>query len=478
MNRSAVFLGIFLAVSTLVLAGCDAHDNEHQGAEHGHVNDHDDHGEHGNGDGHPGHGDSDAPSVAVTHFTDFTELFVEFPVLSVGNESPFAAHFTWLDNFRPVAEGKVSVILRGGDLPEEEFSVGEPSIPGIFRPIAIPAHAGQREVIVKLESAKQTSVHNLGDYTVYASKQAIPAAVEEPEDGAISYLKEQQWQVDFATALVSKRTLRESVRAVATIEAAADGEAEISAPHDGQLAQRGNSFPSIGTRVRKGQVLAVVGSQLGRELQTLDKGISGTALRAPIDGVIAHVHATAGSYLKKGQPVFHVIDPERLWLKSRIPESDALRVIEADGAWFSLPNIDDPFVIATKGENANGRVIAFGQAIDPRTRTVPLILEFANPEQKLRTGMLVEAHVFTGKTVDGVAVPLSAIVRDSGVPVVYVEVGGESFERRVVQLGIRDGDYIEVRNGVTSGERVVSRGAYQVKLAASGPAEAGHGHAH
>jgi cobalt-zinc-cadmium efflux system membrane fusion protein len=92
--------------------------------------------------------------------------------------------------------------------------------------------------------------------------------------------------------------------------------------------------------------------------------------------------------------------------------------------------------------------------------------------------MLMEAHVFTGKSVDSVAVPVSAIVRDSGVPVVYVEVGGESFQRRVVQLGIRDGDYIEVRNGVTNGERVVSKGAYLVKLAASGPAEAGHGHAH
>jgi len=91
---------------------------------------------------------------------------------------------------------------------------------------------------------------------------------------------------------------------------------------------------------------------------------------------------------------------------------------------------------------------------------------------------LVEAHVFTGDTAKDVAVPLSAIVRDSGVPVVYVELGGESFERRIVQLGIRDGDYIEVQNGIASGERVVSKGAYLVKLAASGPAEAGHGHAH
>ncbi len=517
MNRPSVFSGIFLAAILLVLSSCDVNDHhdsdhEHAGehadhdthndhddhagehADHDTHNDHDDHaGEHADHDTHDthddhddhaadndhhGHGDSDVPAIAVTHFTDYTELFVEFPVFSVGNESPFAAHLTWLDSFRPVAEGRVRVILRGGGLPEEEFSVEQPSIPGIFRPVAIPAHAGQRKVILILEAPGQTSIHNLGAYTVYSGKEAIPAAVEEDEDGAISYLKEQQWQVDFATAPVARRTLRESIRAVATFKATASGEAEISAPHDGQLARRGKAFPAIGTRVTKGQVLAVIGSPLGRELQTLDKGVSGTALRAPIDGVIAYVHTTAGSYLEKGQPVFHIIDPEKLWLECRIPEADVLRLADVDGAWVSLPNVEAPLVITTKGEQSNGRVVAFSQAIDPRTRTAPLILEFTNPDQQLRIGMLVEAHVFTGKTADSVAVPVSAIVRDSGLPVVYVELGGESFERRVVQTGIREGDYIEIRSGVERGERVVSRGAYLVKLAASGPAEAGHGHAH
>ena len=470
MNRPAVFLGIFVTVTTLVLGGCDAFDHGHEHNEQGHAGDH--------GDDHHGHGDSDTPSAAVTHLNDVTELFVEFPLLSVGGESPFAAHLTWLDNFRPVAEGRVRVILRGGGLPEEEFSVAQPSIPGIFRPVAVPRHAGQRELILILESPRQKSVHNLGMYTVYPDQQAIPPAAEEDDGGAISYLKEQQWQVDFATAPVAQRTLRESIRAVATIKAAADGEAELSAPHDGELARRGTSFPAVGSRVRKGQVLAVIGSQLGRELQTLDKGASGTALRAPIDGVIAHVHAVAGAYLQKGQPVFHIVDPDKLWLENRIPEADALRLGEAQGAWFSLPGGDEPFLITTTGDDANGRLVAFGQALDPTTRTAPLILEFANPGQKLRIGMLVEAHVFTGNNVDSLAVPRSAVVRDSGVPVVYVELGGESFERRVVQLGIRDGDYVEIRSGVASGERVVSRGAYLVKLAASGPAEAGHGHAH
>ena len=252
----------------------------------------------------------------------------------------------------------------------------------------------------------------------------------------------------------------------------------ISAPHDGQLAQRGDALPVIGTQVKKGQILAIVGSPLGRELSSLDKGISGSALRSPIDGVITEIHATVGSYLQKGQPVFHIVDTRRLWLESRIAESDVLRLNQADGAWLELPNRNEPFVIATNGQQANGRLVAFSQMIDARTRTAPLILEFRNPQQSLRTGMLVEAHVYTGQRVNGLAVPVSALVRDNGVPVVYVELGGESFERRVVQTGIRDGAYIEIRSGVNDGERVVSRGAYLVKLAASGPAEAGHGHAH
>lgn len=475
MNRPTIRLRLSILLLTLLFAGCDYFDHDHH-TDHDQTDHHDSHSQ--NDDHGHGNDDSGIPAVVVTHYTDFTELFVEFPVLSVGSESPFAAHLTWLDNFQPVSAGKVRVILRGGDMPVEEFSIDQPSIPGIFRPVAIPEHAGEREVIVTLESEKQTSIHNLGYFTVYSSQQAIPPATEEEEGGAISYLKEQQWQVDFATTLVAKHTLRESIRAVATIKAAANGEAEISAPHDGQLAVKGKKFPSIGTKVKKGKVLAIVGTPLGRELNTTDKAISGSALRAPIAGVITHVHATAGSYLQKGEAVFHIIDPQKLWLESRIPESEVLRLGNVNGAWLSLPGVNDPFLINTSGKKANGRIVALSQAIDPRTRTVPFVLEFDNPGDMLRIGMLLEANVFTGKTVDSVAVPVSSVVRDNGVPVVYVELGGESFERRIVQPGISDGSLIEIKNGIAEGERVVSTGAYLVKLAASGPAEAGHGHAH
>ena len=294
-----ILFGGIIAACSLILAACDIfdHDHQHDTEQMEQGNGHDAHVSQAEHDDGHGHRNSDEPSAAVTHFNDFTELFVEFPLFSVGNESPFAAHLTWLESFRPVAEGKVRIILSGGDLPDEEFSTDAPSIPGIFRPVAVPEHAGERQVTLVLETTDQVSTHDLGRYTVYADKTAIPQDAEEDEGGAISYLKEQQWQVEFATSLVEEHILRESIRAVATIKAAADREAEISAPHDGQLARRGDTFPSIGTRVSKGQVLAVVGSQIGRELQAENKGVSGSALRAPIDGVIANVHATTGSYL-------------------------------------------------------------------------------------------------------------------------------------------------------------------------------------
>jgi cobalt-zinc-cadmium efflux system membrane fusion protein len=84
----------------------------------------------------------------------------------------------------------------------------------------------------------------------------------------------------------------------------------------------------------------------------------------------------------------------------------------------------------------------------------------------------------TGAATNALAVPESAMVDDAGRKVVYVQVEGESFERRVLTLGIRSGGWVEVKAGLANGERVVTRGAYDVKLAASGGAVPEHGHAH
>ena len=115
--------------------------------------------------------------------------------------------------------------------------------------------------------------------------------------------------------------------------------------------------------------------------------------------------------------------------------------------------------------------------VDPATRTLPVIFEFA-PDTQLPIGMAVQAQVFAGGARDAVAIPASSVLDEGGMAVVFVQAGGESFERQTVRLGAREGDWVEVLDGLTPGQRVVSRGAYLLKLASLQTGEIGHGHAH
>ena len=67
---------------------------------------------------------------------------------------------------------------------------------------------------------------------------------------------------------------------------------------------------------------------------------------------------------------------------------------------------------------------------------------------------------------------------DNGISVVYAQTGGESFQRRMVKLGVRDAGYVEVKDGITATDRIVTKGAYLVYLAATAPGAAVHGHVH
>ena len=360
-------------------------------------------------------------------------------------------------------------------------------------------------------------------------------------EAGIAFLKEQQWKVDFATAPAAKRRVRESVAATGTLRAPADGEAFLHAPSTGHLLAAGDGFPSVGMRVRKGQALARLVPHLGvgSDLATLDLDVSkartlhtrakqererveslyaqeavaekrlqaargeeevaraelaaaqarrshyssapqgrsereGLALVAPIDGVIAEVKASPGAFLAEGAPVLHIVDARRIWLEVRVAESDLGRLQGPDGAAFRIPGSERAWEL----DAGNSRLVAVGGVVDAASRTVPVVFEVTKPDPVLKVGMAVQAQVFAGRARDALAVPASAVLDESGIATVYVQTGGESFERRQIEAGVRDGDWIEVKSGVQAGERVVTRGAYLIKLAATRSEAVGHGHAH
>lgn len=488
------------------------------------------------GDGHS-HSHADERRTATSHAAA-TELYAEFPVPVAGEPGDVVLHLTGLEDFRPLAGAEALIVLSGGGQPDETFPAMADQ-PGIYRALVIPRAPGERRLSVLLKADGVDERHDLGEVRVHADGASAKAAMDDSghdEDGGrVSVSKEVQWRTGFATAPVERRLMRQSVAATGTIRARASDEAIIAAPGAGVLAPSPD-FPRIGQTVEKGQVLAWLVPQLGGETDsaTLELGTrkarlaldlaeqerrrlegllaleavperrviearnqeaaaradldaatrraapyqgtkGGIALRAPVAGRLAAVYTQPGAAIGQGQVLFHVAGLSKLWLEAQIPESQVGRVRDPSGAWFTADGHDGAFVIE---QGRNGRLVALGGVVDKDSRTVTALFEFDNPGERFRIGAYAQARVFTGAGEERPAVPASAILDDNGQPVVFVQTGGESFERRPVTTGIRDGDYVAVLDGLAPGERVVSRGAWQVKLAASAPASLSHGHAH
>lgn len=541
MSDSKILKRILLAAALAVAPGCnDDHGHAHDA--HGGHGGHGGHGEEEHG-GHGGHGESDRPTHVVTLFGDHTELFVEFPALVGGAVSEFAAHFTTLSDYRPVTDGKLSVVLTGPDSPGERWDVEGVARPGIFTPEVTPKYAGDRKLLLILETESFTERFDLGEITVFESKdEARKVEVDNPE-GEISFLKEQQWKIDFDVHEVARQKLRPSIAVNANLRASGDGEAIVTAPFDGRISAPKDGIPQVGASVTAGQIVAYVvpkldagqisatkselrkaevmlararrdekrirglvesGALPARRLADVESEIEiakaemaqarrrlgqsntvgartgarsgAVAIRSAIDGTIAQRAFVDGGFVSNGQQLLRVVDRSQLWLEAHVPEANLRRIQQPSGAWFDPVNGPPVEIDVTQG----GKLVSFGEVIDPVTRTAPLIFEVgeAAKDVDLRVGGFVKAHILNGEPHEAVAIPASAVLDEQGLSVVYVMVGGESFSRRTVRLGVRDRNLVEVLEGVSEGEIVVSEGPYYVKLASSSTGSIGHGHAH
>ncbi|MFP7721522.1 efflux RND transporter periplasmic adaptor subunit [Lysobacter sp. A3-1-A15] len=479
----------------------------------------------------------EAQAQVYTHFTPRTELFVEFDPLVAGAKSTFVAHFTRLSDYTPVDAGTVDVILSGGNAPTERFRVSAPRAPGIFAPTVVPRATGRRNLTFVIAAPGLEARHDLGEVVVHGDAAAALEAGPAPGtvEGEIGFFKEQQWTTGFALEPVQPHALRESVSAPATIRPPANGAAEVVATMAGTVRASGD-FPTLGDPIVRGQTLAMLVPRLGsgtdvaslqadlatarsqaalaqadaarmdrlyaqqavsqRRLQEarsagqvaqaqlraaqdrvsqLGGGSGGIALKSPVGGMLALAPITNGAAVQEGDLLFHIVDRSELWLEAHVAEADAARLQEPTGAAFDLPGLDAPVEIRV---GDNGRLVGVGAMIDPESRSVPVILAMTDPDPRIALNQNVQARVFTGGTRTGLSVPAEAVIDDGGQRVVYVMRGGESFSRVPVRLGLRDGDRFEVLEGLRAGDRVVSRGAMQVRLAAATPEAMGHGHAH
>jgi len=468
--------------------------------------------------------------VSVTHWTDRSELFMEHPSLVAGQRVRAAIHVTDLDGFSPLGQGETTVTLRSAEGRVLQFRGGASS-PGIFGVDLVPDATGVYEMDLKIDAPSLQDIHRLGPVTVYAAGEAPSAAATAMEE-EISFLKEQQWTLDFGTAAAESRSLRSSVTVPAAVEPRAGGEVTLTAPVPGRIA--GSTVPVPGAAIHAGDVVARIlprpgdlrdADALRAELveaeqehglavqglarterlvearalpaRRLDEataelrqakarltaaqrrwdrfapgGVTGEAtaleVRAPFTGVVFDVRISPGTGVEEGQPLLRIVDPNRVHVVGSVPESSAAILHSVDGGELLIEDGSSLSLAAP---------LAIGRVVDPRTRTLEIRFALDNVA-RLPVGRSVDLRLFVGGSVAGTAVPETAIVDDGGRPVVFVQTGGESFARRPVRLGARAGGWVHVVEGVETGERVVHVGAYLIRLAAMSSQIPSHGHVH
>ena len=466
----------------------------------------------------------EVPRLDHTIWTEKTELFVEFPVLIVGNGSKFAAHFTALNKHQPVREGSVivSLIKDGKGI---RNTVDAPSSPGIFSPAIQPKEAGIYQLVFELKTPEYSDKITIDDVTVFANiDDAIKTLGTAEDDGSISFLKEQAWKIDFQTAPVVSGKIYDVINTSGVWIHSPGSVKSLVAKSNGVVDFAVNNLTE-GTQVKQGQLLINVNSQglasnnLSTEIakarsnfeqakaaferkkqlyeskivpkaefekvesnfeiaksnyQSLTSGVSGGGkqIRAPFDGYISTINVANGDYVDQGVALVTVGTHKSRVLKTQIAPSYGLTMENVQGIWYQTKEGQWRNVTAS-----GGSILSIAKNVDNNR---PLISVFAqvNDDVQMPEGSLTQVQIAMGIATKNTLIPVNALLEDYGSYSVMVQLSGESFERRPIKIGKRNGENVEILKGLQVGEVVVTTGAYQVKMASMSGSTPAHGHEH
>jgi membrane fusion protein, heavy metal efflux system len=473
-----------------------------------------------------GHPHAEGPAtLAYTLYTDKTELFVEFKPLVVGESSRFAAHFTKLgDNFTALEEGTItlSLVTNGKGI---RATSNKASSPGIFRLALKPSTAGVGTLMFDIKTKDYTDRITIDSVIVFQNSEAAQKAAEPAAGGsALTFLKEQAWKIEFANTEVKPQTFHEVIKASGQISTRPSDEQVVSARSNGVV--NWNEDVVTGSKVEKGKKLFLLTSgnlaqgniesqyreakvnydkakadyervqplvkdkivsqkdyldienrykQAQITYETLSQNYSngGQSVTAPISGFIKQITVRSGEFVQAGQPLAVISKDQALQLRAEVPLRYANDLPLITDATFKTVHNSKVYAI----KDLNGKLLSFGKTVGNASSLLPIFFSISN-DGSLIPGDVVEVFLQTRPIPNALVVPITSLIEEQGNFYLYVQLEGESFEKRSVKLGANDGKNVQVISGLRPGERVVTKGAQMVKLATQSGAVPAHGHEH
>ncbi len=480
----------------------------------------------GNGESHEGEGAEaaghDSERMQLLLFSDSTEWFIEYSPMIAGETSAWLIHLTHLRDGKAVQTTSVRLRLEFSGGEAIDISAGRRQA-GIYAADVPVRSSGDARVLLSFSTQESSDTVRTSAVHVFDSEHDAHADEQHAGEEGIAFTREQAWKMDFRTDPVRMLPFSEIIKTTGHLLSHPDLEVEVPATASGVLSFRGKPMLP-GQPVSKGEVLAVItgaalsgdnleariadaaaqfekaradyeraqtlldGNVISKKsfeesklrfeqsenaLRVLRTGVgaAGKILRAPSSGYVKAVHVPNGAYVREGEHFISIARNDRMLLKAEVYQNDFALLPTIHGAVFRAADNTSRDI-----RSLNGRLSARGQAVDASAYSVPVYFELNGAG--LIPGEFVDVYLKAGAEQKRLVIPASSLTEDLGRYYVYVQRGGERFEKREVAIGTGDGVYVPVTAGLTEGERIVTRGMYALRLAASAGQVQAHAHQH
>ena len=309
---------------------------------------------------------------------------------------------------------------------------------------------------------------NQGTYEAAKAAYATATKAQVPEDMQKAELDVAQAKanLDLNTSIVNnrKQLFAEGAIPGRDLDTAQAALVQAQAAYD-TAAKHLDSMRSVSheaaLKSAQGQLTSAEGKYKGAEAQ-----VAYSEIRSPIDGVVTDRPLFAGETAAAGAPLITVMDTSSLLAKTHMAQSLAQRMKLGDSASISVPGLADPVV---------AKVSLISPALDPGSTTIEVWLKVDNKAGTLKVGTPVKVSI-TGRTVEqALKIPAASVLtaQDGSKSVMVVGSDGAA-HRKPVTLGIADGEDVQITEGVSKSDTVITTGAYGLDDGAKvkvGPAE-------
>lgn len=198
----------------------------------------------------------------------------------------------------------------------------------------------------------------------------------------------------------------------------------------------------------------------------------GVNISTPMGGFVKTKLVSEGQYVDVGQALMTVTQNKKLQLRADVSE----RYYKDLGTITSANFKTSYDKTVHRLSELNGRIVSYGRATSSQEYYLPAIFEFDNIGQVI-AGSYVEIYLLGQARENVISIPLTALTEEQGVYFVYLQAHDDAYKKQEVTVGSSDGNNVEILSGLKKGDKVVSKGAYYVKLASTA-SSIPHAHEH